>query len=182
MEPTLLGLVAPSLVSTVNVVARTTSVVTKPFAAFLQNASGLDEATRPQAIEIADLRVRADTLQADLERRIRKTMELSGIDLDSPVRLTTSEHDVAIEVETNHPRRTVLEAALASDPSIATDFRRLAAVRKLLMAAEERPEFAEDFSGDPWQAIAAHASRADDRYEAVLQLLPATLDVRLQFE
>ncbi len=170
MEPLLLGLAAPSVASTANAVGRTVSAITKPFASFLQEKLQPGVVKLPPRTGVEEIRARADILQGDLERRIAQVIESSGVQLDSPIRLSMSDFDGTLEVDTATPQRAVLEAALASDPSIASDFRELAIIRKLLTAAESR------------QPVAAYASQGNDRYEAVLQLSAFGDEAQLDFE
>jgi hypothetical protein len=132
------------------------------------------------SIEIADVRTHADTLQDDLQRRIHDLLQQSGISLDEPVQLRISPIDGQLEVEGDAAQRALLEAALAGDPSLAADFRQLAAMRSLVAAADKHREFADSYSRDPYQAVNDFAELFDGHYQAQLQ---ATFtSAKLQFE
>ncbi len=187
MEPILLGLVASSIASTAGAVGRAVADVgkplTSPFAALLRLESQSDATTKPETEKIEDLQSRAEALQKDVEQRISKLIADSKVQLGSEVRLRVSEFDGTLEADgVASPQRQILEAALASDPRLADDFRALAAIRKVLSAAENNEQFAADYARDPRQAIADFASRTDDRFEAILRLSDTDATTRLDFE
>ncbi len=127
MEPHLLGLAA----STAGVVGRAVTPVAKllatPFAALLQAESPSASVTKPQAIELEGIGARGGKLLADLENRIQRAIEDSGVQLDFPIRLRLSGLDGTLQADAlASPEREILEAALASDPSLADDFHQLA--------------------------------------------------------
>jgi len=127
MEPHLLGFAA----STAGAVGRAVTPVAKllatPFAALLQAESSSGSVAKPQALELEGLEARGGQLLADLENRIQRAIEESGVQLDFPVRLRLSEFSGTLEADAlASPEREILEAALASDPSLADDFRQLA--------------------------------------------------------
>lgn len=210
MEPVLLGLAAPKLLSAATAVGRR---AVEPFAEALGAARGLlSEKSEPQAaptklapaknphsqllselltgqplirgngtIEIADIRTHADALQDSLQRRIHELLERSGIKLDGAVQLRVSPLDGQLEIEGDTPQRAMLEAALASDPSIASDFRRLSAMRSLANAAHEHSEFAEAYARDPYQAIADYGELFDAGLRATLQFTLTEAQLRFDF-
>ncbi len=131
MEPHLLGLAA----STAGVVGRAVAPVAKlfatPFAPLLQAKS---PSAKPQTIEIEGL----GELQEDLENRIQRAIEDSGVQLNFPIRLRLSELDGTLEADAvASPEREILEAVLASDPSLADDFRQLASHLEALLVFSE---------------------------------------------
>lgn len=132
------------------------------------------------SIEIADIRTHADTLQDDLQRRIHELLQQSGISLDKPVQLLISPVDGQLEVEGDAAQRAVVEAALASDSSLAADFRQLAAIRSLVSAADEHREFAEAYARDPYQAVNDFAELYDGRYQAQLQATLTSAELRFE--
>jgi len=155
MEPHLLGFAA----STAGVVGRAVTPVAKllatPFAPLLQAKSPSASIAKPQAIEIEGLGARADQLREDLENRIQRAIQDSGVELDFPVRLRLSEFDGTLEADAvASPEREILEAALASDPSLANDFRQLA----------------------------AYTTQTGDHFEALLVLSETDGKLRLEFE
>ncbi len=133
------------------------------------------------SIEIEDIRTHADALQDSLQRRIHELLERAGIKLDDTVQLKVSPLDGQLEVEGDTPQRAVLEAALASDPSIAADFRQLSAMRSLLAAAREHTEFAEAYARDPYQAVADYAELFDAGLRATLQSTLTEAQLRFEF-
>jgi len=192
MEPLLLGLAAPSLASTTSAIGRVVAPVAKllttPFASLLQQESqspstSPSQAAEIQTIELKDLHARAEALQTDLESRIQRAIKDSGVQLSFPVRIRLSEFDGRLEADAvASPQREILEAALASDPSLANDFRQLAAVRQLLSATESQAGFSEAYARDPHQAIANFATPLDDRLEALLDISEAGDQLSLTFE
>ncbi len=192
MEPLLLGLATPSIASTAGAVGRVVTPVAKflasPFAALLHEESQPVSTAEPKpaelpTIKLEDLKTRAEELQEDLESRIQLAIKDSGAQLDFPVRLRISVFDGTLEADgVASPQREILEAALASDPSLADDFRQLVALQQLLSAAEKHARFAEVYARDPQEAIAAYTSRGDDRFEALLHLAEADNQLRLEFE
>jgi len=155
MEPLLLGLSAPSIASTASAVGRAVAPVAKlltsPFALLLQAETPAASVAKPQAIGLEG----AEQLQEDLESRIQRAIEDSGVQLKFPVRLTLSKFDGTLEADTvASPQREILEAALASDPSLANDFRQLA----------------------------NYATRSNNHHEALLVLSETDNQLRLQFE
>lgn len=210
MEPVLLGLAAPKLLSAATAVGRR---AIEPFAEALDAAKGLlGEKSEPSAvptkiapaknpnsqllselltgqplisgdgsIEIADIRTNADALQDSLQRRIQELLERSGIKLDDTVQLRVSPLDGQLEVEGDTPQRAVLEAALASDPSIAADFRQLSAMRSLMAAADKQTEFAEAYARDPYQAVDDYAELFDTGPRATLQVSLTEAQLRFDF-
>ena len=129
-------------------------------------------------LEIDDIRTHADDLQVSLQRRIRQLLDRSGIDHNEPVRLRVSPLDGQLEVEGDTPQRAVLEAALASDPSIAADIRQLVAMRSLTSAATENAEFVEAYARDPNQAVLDYAELFDTGQSLVLQSNQTTAELR----
>jgi hypothetical protein len=192
MEPLLLGLAAPSIASTAGaigrVVAPVAKLITAPFASVLQQesqppAASSSQAAETQAIELKDLHAHSEALQTDLESRIQRAIKDSGVQLNFPIRLRLSEFDGRLEADAvASPQREILEASLASDPSLADDFRQLAAVQKLLSAAEDHGGFSEAYARDPHQAIINYAASLDDRFEAQLQLSETDNQLQLVFE
>ncbi|MCH7753295.1 MAG: hypothetical protein IH898_14230 [Planctomycetes bacterium] len=210
MEPVLLGLAAPKLLSAATAVGRR---AVEPFVEALDAARGLlgekselqlapsklAPARNPHSqllsesltgqplisgdgsIEIEDIRTHADALQDSLQRRIHELLERSGIKLDDAVQLRVSPLDGQLEVEGDTPQRAVLEAALASDPSIAADFRQLSAMRSLLAAADKHTEFAEAYARDPYQAVADYAELFDAGLRATLQFTLTEAQLRFEF-
>ncbi len=210
MDPVLLGLAAPKLLSAATAVGRRAA---EPFAEALDAARGLlGEKSELQAtptklaparnphsqllsesltgqplisgdgsIEIEDIRTHADALQDSLQRRIHELLERSGIKHDSAVQLRVSPLDGQLEVEGDTPQRAVIEAALASDPSIAADFRQLSAMRSLLAAADKHTEFAEAYARDPYQAVDDFAELFDAGLRATLQSTLAEAQLRFDF-
>ena len=177
MEPALLGLAAPSIASAAGNVGRAVSTVARPlvspFATLLQRLHGNRPslaAETPQGVTHQSLGARAEQLQADVERRISRALESSGIEIEQPLRLSVSEWDGSLEVSTISPQREVLEAALASDPDLAADFRELAAIRGLLAAIDDHKQFAQEYADDPQRAIADRAWLINDRFEAQLSI------------
>ena len=75
----------------------------------------------------------------------------------------------------------MIEAALASDPSIAADFRQLWAMRSLLAAADKQTEFAEAYARDPYQAVAGNAELFDASLRATLQFTLTEAQLRFDF-
>lgn len=135
MEPILLSLAAPSLVSVAEVFSRATAKMTNPFGSALRSAIGSPEELRTSPFEVDSLQALSEELKVDLERRIRQVLNSTGIKVDAPIRLRLSENGTGIEADLGQPDRTLLEAAFANDPSIEDDLRQLLAVQKLLSAA-----------------------------------------------
>ncbi|NOY29960.1 MAG: hypothetical protein GXP28_07210 [Planctomycetes bacterium] len=127
MEPHLLGLATATAGAVGRAVTPVAQLLATPFASLLQRESLSASAAKPQTIELEGLEARAGQLQEDLENRIQQAINDSGVQLDFPVRLRLSEFDGALEADAvASPEREILEAALASDPSLADDFRQLA--------------------------------------------------------
>lgn len=131
MEPLLLGLAAPSIASTASAVGRAVAPVAKllasPFSLLLKPYSQPSQSDASQTIQLEGLQTRAKALSKDLESRIQLAIKDSGVQLEFPVRLTLSEFDGTLEADAvAFPQREILEAALASDPTLANDFRELA--------------------------------------------------------
>lgn len=127
MEPHLLGLAASTAGAVGRAVTPVAQLLATPFASLLQGESLSASAAKPQAIELEGLGTRAGQLREDLESRIQRVIEDSGVELDFPVRLRLSKLDGTLEADSvDSPEREILEAALASDPSLANDFRDLA--------------------------------------------------------
>lgn len=209
MEPVWLGLAAPKLLSAATAVGRkaaepfaaalgaarglltdeseqespsaTLSPEANPHTQLLSELlTGQPSADNDGAIRIKDIVTHADALQDSLQRRIHELLQSSGIELDEAVQLKVSPFDGQLEVDGDSSQRAVIEAALASDPSIAADFRQLSAMRSLLAAADKHTEFAEAYARDPYQAVADYAELFDGRQQADLL---ATLDgAELRFE
>lgn len=173
MEPVLLGLTAPSLVSAAHAAGSVAATLTRPFAAVLNSALDSHSEPRTETTGIQRLRAQAAKLQKDLERRIGAVLERSGVSLDSPLRLDFS-HGEAIEVDANHPQQTILEAALASDPTIASDLHQLVAARELLFAAVNK-------SLDSASNVVELAAEAADRLQVEVEILPADRKATLHF-
>jgi hypothetical protein len=133
------------------------------------------------SVQIDDIRTHADTLQNDLQRRIHELMSRSGIKLDGAVKLRVSPLDGQLEVEGETSQRAMIEAALASDPSIATDFRQLSAMRSLLNAANQHSAFAEAYAGEPYQAVVDHGELFDASQVATLQFTSSEAELRFDF-
>ena len=133
------------------------------------------------SIEIEDIHTHADALQDSLQRRIHELLERSGIQLDGAVQLRVSPFDGQLEVEGDTPQRAVIEAALASDPSIAANFRQLSAMRSLITAAREHSAFAEAYARDPYQAVADYAELFDAGLRATLQFTLTEAQLRFEF-
>lgn len=131
-------------------------------------------------IHIDDIRTHAEALQDSLQRRIHDLLSGSGIELDDTVQLRVSPLDGQLEVESDTPQRAMIEAALASDPSIAADFRQLTAMQSLASAADKNPDFAEAYGRDPYQAVADYAELFDASQRAVLQF--SVTEAELRFE
>jgi len=188
MEPLLLGLAAPSIASTAGAIGRVAApvakLITTPFASLLQQESNSPSpVVETQAIELKDLHAHTKALQTDLESRIQSAIKDSGVQLSFPVRIRLSEFDGRLEADAvASPQREILEASLASDPSLADDFRQLAAAQKLLSAAEDHGGFSEAYARDPHQAIANYAASLDDQFEALLQLSETDNQLQLVFE
>lgn len=181
MEPVWLGLAAPSIVSTAGNIGRTalrpfsaalelaSALGSVPVAE--ESADGaLARSKNPHTlllsdlltgqpldgdgrIEIADIRVHADRLQDNLQRRIAELLQDACISLEEPVHLRISPTDGQLEVVGDSPQRAIVEAVLAANPSIATDFSQLAAMRSLLAAADKHRDFADAYARDPYQAV-----------------------------
>ncbi len=210
MEPVWLGLAAPKLLSAATAVGRRAAepfaealdaargllgekselqlAPTKLAPASNPHSQLLSESLTGQPlisgdgpIEIEDIRTHADALQDSLQRRIHELLERSGIKLDSAVQLRVSPLDGQLEVEGDTPQRAVIEAALASDPSIAADFRQLSAMRSLLAAAEKHTEFAEAYARDPYQEVAENAELFDAGLRATLQFTLTEAQLRFEF-
>jgi len=187
MEPLLLGLAAPSFASTANAVGRAVTPVAKllasPFALLLQAGSASAPPEETPAIAIEGLLDRAKALQKDLESRIQQAVKDSGVQLNFPVRLGLSQSDGALEANgVVSPQREILEAALASDPSIADDFRQLAAVRQLLSAVDKQEELSSSYSSESLLSIADSLSGSNTRFEAMLSLTGPENRLQLEFE
>jgi len=139
MEPVWLGLAAPSILSSAGNLAR---AATRPFAAALERAAGLLEDSRAgesasiEDFQIDEARTRAKELGADLHGRIREMLHDAGITLDEPLVLRISPIDGQLEVVSDSPRRSVIEATLANDSGMAEDVRKLLALHELIAAAD----------------------------------------------
>jgi len=119
MEPHLLGLAASTAGAVGRAVTPVAQLLATPFASLLQGESLSASDAKPQAIGLGT--------REDLESRIQRVIEDSGVELDFPVRLRLSKLDGTLEADSvDSPEREILEAALASDPSLANDFRELA--------------------------------------------------------
>ncbi len=184
MKPALLGLAIPTIASAAVAVGRTAASVTKPFASALHAAADLlDGSTQSgsptvelstksgseldplvEHLNLVDIREHADELQNGLEQRLSQLLSDLGIELDEPMNLRISRFDGQLEVEGDISQRAVLEAALAHDPSIAADFRHLAAMRQLLAVADEQ-----------------HATPLDKPFQATLKPSDLGRTIRLDF-
>jgi len=123
MEPHLLGLAASTAGAVGRAVTPVAKLLTAPFAPLLQAKSSPAPVAKPQTVQIEGL----GKLQEDLENRIQRAIQDSGVQLDFPIRLRLSGVDGTLEADAvASPEREILEAALASDPSLADDFRKLA--------------------------------------------------------
>jgi len=131
-------------------------------------------------LEIDDIRTHADSLQDGLQRKIRQLLDRAGIELTEPVQLRVSPLDGQLEVEGNTPQRAVLEAALASDPSIAADFRQLVTMRTLTSAAADNADFVEAYARDPYQAVLDYAKLFDAEQRVVLQSNQTEAELRFE--
>ncbi len=132
------------------------------------------------SIQIEDIHTHADALQDSLQRRIHELLDRSGIKLDESVQLRVSPLDGQLEVEGDTPQRAMIEAALASDPSIASDFRQLSAMRSLASAADKHSDFAEAYARDPYQAVADHGELFEASQRAMLQFTLTEAELRFE--
>lgn len=179
MEPLVVGLSAPSIVSAVGNAA---SAVTKPFASILHGISARSESEGPVGIQLTDLELRAAELEKQLSTRIDEAIEYSGAEIDSDLRLRLSELDGRMEVVSGTQDRAILEAALATDPSIAEEFKELTALKQMLTAASKHSEFSERYSRNPEQSVAAFDWRSGGSLEALLKFGDAGERSRIEFE
>ncbi len=168
MEPVLLGLASPS--TAVGLLEKTVKATTKPFAYILNSlAEGLkpNEATgeSPEA-SLAD---RSSQLQDELAQRIHEALVAAGVDLSNPLRLNLSEADGSLEIAGDHPQATLIEAALAQDPDLADDF------RKLL----ELQQQANGDSVDAWDGEYGNSQGIDAQGEALFELQGDTPQLEL---
>ena len=207
MEPLWVGLAVPKVVAAANAVSRT---VAEPFSDVLEKAQSilrkepqpqpsiLSSAKNPHtqllselltgqsltsgagSIDIADIRTHADDLQDSLQRRIRELFDLQGIELEEPVQLRVSPFDGQLEIASDSSQRAMVEAALASDSTIAADFRQLAAMRSITAAAEKHSEFADAYALNPYQAVTKFAALFEEPRQAVLQIRGAEAELRFE--
>jgi hypothetical protein len=133
------------------------------------------------SIQIDDIRTHAEALQDGLQRRIHELLDRSGIEFDEAVQLRVSPLDGQLEVEGDTPQRAMIEAALASDPSIAADFRQLSAMQSLVNATNKHSAFAEAYARDPYQAVADHGELFDAGQVATLQFTLSEAELRFDF-
>lgn len=182
MEPVWLGLATPSILSTAGNLA---NAAVRPFAAALERATDLltGSAESEPAEELsgaprdslstildglaelgaslADLEDHADDLNRSLGARISNMLEAAGISTGNPLQLRLSAADGQLEVVGHSDERALVEATLASDPTIAAEFQELSALHALLNAAEEHADFAEAYARDPLQAVHDYAPLMD---------------------
>ncbi len=130
-------------------------------------------------IELADVRLRAEELRDDLERRLQVAFSDAGIAGGLEVRLRVNPDDGAVEVVGDYPQRVALEGLFADDPQLSQDFRKLTAIDQLLQAAEMQPEFAREYGLNPWSAMARFPELFGDARAAALTLSANGSEVRL---
>jgi hypothetical protein len=209
MEPIWLGLTAPKLISAATAVGRKaaepftevlaaargllrdepqSSATPAPLSpADNPHSQLLAEVLTGQALggegslPIDDIRTHAESFQDELQRRIQSLLTRAGIELDESVQLRVSPLDGQLEVEGDVPQRAMIEAALASDASIATDFRQLSAMKSLLWAANKNTAFAEAYSHDPYQAVVDHSELFGLGQVATLQYTSTAAVLRFDF-
>jgi len=143
--------------------------------------TGQPVTTGSGSLEIADIRDHAEGLRSDLENRVRQALSGAGVQSTDRLLLRIAQSDGRLEVVGENSQRLSIEAALASDPSLARDFRQLAAIEQLLTAADQDSDFAEAYSRNPWSAVANYAGRFDSRAEAELSISPLGSEAELRF-
>lgn len=221
MEPVLLGVAAPAIVSGASKVGRAVAAVTQPFRSALNAAGHLltTETNSPSHFQTAvpspeqvpddgdprfallsellagksstgnstsltreDVLSHASKLQADIEERIQDALARAGIKLESPLRLEVSNLDGTIEVSGIHSQSAVIEAALNSDPTLASDIQKLSAERDFLDLHARSKRLAKDFAAEPWRTIAAQAGQEDQRHEVLLEVTNKNDRLQLRFD
>ena len=187
IEPVLLNLAVSSITSAAGAFSRAVTAVSEPlvspFAALLQTESQAGGTLQPQPVKIEDLQSRAKALQENVEQRLSKLIADSKVQLGDQVRIRVSELDGTLEADSvASPQRQILEAALASDPTLASDFSALVAMRKILSATKNNGPLVYDRGEDTIQALADFASQAGGRFEAVLRFSPTDTSAQLEFE
>lgn len=104
-------------------------------------------------LRIDYIRIHADNLRDDLSQRIEAALAEAGIENTGEFRIGISPVDGSLEVRGDSPDRAAIENALAKDPTLAGDFRKLSALQSLVTAAEENSEFVEAYEQDPYAAL-----------------------------
>ncbi|NOY42088.1 MAG: hypothetical protein GXP26_09660 [Planctomycetes bacterium] len=152
------------------------------FALLSKLLAGKSPSGTPSNLTIEDVQSHANNLQADLQQRIQDALAGAGVELEQPLRLKISGADGSLEVDGAHPQRAIIEAALNSDPSLATDFQQLSSERKILDLYARSKTFAKDFAAQPWQAMASQTGRSNERYNATLEVSKNNGQLQLQFD
>ena len=180
MEPIWLGLARPTVFSAASAVAHAAA---QPFTVVLDAAGKmLDSSQGPAAATpVQDIRTQVDKLQYSLQRRIHQLVKNSGIKFEGEFQLRMSPVSGQIDVEGNSPQRAVLEAVLSSDPSIAADFRRLAAMHRLLNTADKHVGITETDASDLSQAVADLVELFDEGGQALLLLSMSATELRFEY-
>ena len=138
MDNSLFGLALPALGSAVSAARQLASAAVEPFAAVLQ-AAGKQQSpeSKPYATRLQELSPQSSDRAADLESRIRLALEVSGIEIDEPLRLRVSDFDGQIEIVDHHPQRALLEAALNENTELVKDFQEYSAVAGYFEAGQD---------------------------------------------
>jgi hypothetical protein len=78
-----------------------------------------------------------DKALKDFVKRLRERLQLSGVDVNQPLELE-EEPWGSIAVDQNHPQQAQIEAALAADPLLSSEFHQLADQYRQLAEAESQ--------------------------------------------
>ena len=150
------------------------------FQLLMESLRGQSQFGNVAKIDLHDIRDRADALQLELEEIIAQTLQEFGLDLQGEYHLEFSRQDGSLTLNGDNYRHTEIEKALADEPKVAAEIRRLSALRSLLSAAERNPAFADAYELNPFQAVEEYAALFDSNQEVFLS--GSSLMVQLRFE
>lgn len=155
MEPVLLGIAGASAANAGNLLERSARAVLEPFANVLRAAAS---SFSPVDNE---LEVEAESPVKVLADRIEKALSTAGIEITEPLELAVS--DGQLVVVGNHPQRTLIEAALAQDPTLGEEVSQL--LRNDAKSSDAGDEYFFQISGQQSRHVIFSLFAGDARLE-----------------
>jgi hypothetical protein len=142
-------------------------------------ASESSALSTPNAVDA--LRQKSQDALASLHRLLAELFSAGGVDWSRDVRLSPDDRG-RVTVTGDHPDAAKIEQLIAQSPQAQTKMAAAVTSLAVLHAAEQSPEFRQDYARDPLAAVARHAHLLDDaaRPKTTLVVGRGAIDVKVE--